>query len=74
MFTKEDLLREYKTLSLKPLNFLQTSMFSASDYPELGGEAGVSLCRGLVKDFDSAIQFYCNAQIVWGAEGAEFHT
>jgi len=74
MFTKADLLEQYNSLPLKPLHLLRVEKFGRSTYPHIETESTYSIYRGLVTDFESAMQFYCNCIIEWDAEGQDFHT
>ena len=69
MFTKTDLLQQYKLLSLKPMHYLRKREFQRSTHPSMsiGQECGYKLYRGWVRDFESALQFYFNC-IIEGEE------
>lgn len=74
MFTKAELLEQYKSLSLKPLHLLQVNRFDKSTHPSIDQESGYIIYRSSIDNFDGAMQFYCNAIVEWDAKGQNFQT
>ena len=58
---------------MKPLHLLKKYNFNYSTHSFLEMESGYTIYSGLITDFDSSIQFYCNALIEWDAQGQNLH-
>ncbi|RYG71606.1 hypothetical protein EON80_05000 [bacterium] len=68
MFTKSQLLENYKKIQVRPPEFLTESTYPA------GIESGIVMYRGKTSDFENAMQFLCNAISYWDVEGQPYES